>query len=170
MTACTVSNRPRRPGHCGSGSRACGTGPFPALLKRCGQLAAMAAVLLLTGCAVHPKGPHGPACPVIEDAAHIIEYPSERLRILKRVAARENLSTHEQIYLVDTVILVGFSSDKAQALITLIRNPCCTAETRQHIRTMLKLSRMLGRDQRHVVEALEQADHPTTLPAQTDSS
>ena len=124
-----------------------------------------AAVLLNAGCTVHPGGPHGPACPIIEDASHIIEYPSARLRILKRVARDPRLSTHEQIYLVNAVMIVGFSSDKADALITLIENPCCTEETRQHIRKLLKLIRMLGRDERRVIEALDRAASPTSQPA-----
>ncbi len=130
-----------------------------------GACVAAGLLLGLTGCVIHPKGPHGAACPVIEDASYIIEYPSERLRILKSVAVREDLSAHEQIYLVNAVMAVGFSSDKAQALVTLIRNPCCTADTRQHIRKMLKLSRMLGHDQRRVIDALERAERAATRPA-----
>jgi hypothetical protein len=129
--------------------------------------ATLLVALLVGGCAVHPRGP---ACPVITDAAHIVEYPNDRLKILKRIAARPQLSTHEQIYLVNTVMAVGFSSDKAIALVTLIENPCCTAETRQHIHKSLKLARMLGRDERRVIDALEKADHPTTQPAPVGSS
>jgi hypothetical protein len=114
---------------------------------------------------VHPAGVHGPACPIIEDASHIIEYPSERLRILKGVAARPELSPHEQTYLVNAVMIVGYSSDKAKALITLIRNPCCVEETRQHIRKSLKFSRMLGRDERRVIHELDQAAAASTQPA-----
>jgi hypothetical protein len=121
------------------------------------------ALALVGGCwTPHPSGPHGPVCPVIEDVSHIVEYPTDRLRILKRVAARPELSTHEQIYLVNAVMAVGFSSDKAVALVTLIENPCCTAETRQHIRKSLKLARMLGRDERQVIDALEKVEKPAT--------
>ncbi len=117
--------------------------------------------LLAGGCVVpHPRGPHGPACAVITDAAHIVEYPTDRLKILKRVAAQPELSTHEQIYLVNAVLVWGFSSDKAVALVTLIENPCCTAETRQHIRKSLKIARMLGRDERRVIDALTKAETP----------
>jgi hypothetical protein len=130
-----------------------------------GMLCSLAAGLLAltVGCVAHPRGPCGPACLTIEDASHIIEYPTQRLNILKRVAAQPELSTHEQVYLVNAVFAVGYSSDKAEALITLIRNPCCTEETCQHIRRMLKWSRLLGRDERRVIEALEKRS-PTSQP------
>lgn len=130
------------------------------VLTGVGLLALGGALVLLGGCAAHPKGPHGPACSLIEDASHIIEYPSQRHRILKRVADMPELSTHEQIYLVNAAFAVGYSSDKAETLTRLIKNPCCTEETRQHIRKMLKLSRMKGRDQRRVVEALDNFPEP----------
>ncbi len=125
-----------------------------------GVLALGVALVLLGGCTVHPQGPHGPVCPLIEDAAQIIEYPSQRHRILKRVADMPELSTHEQIYLVNATFATGYSSDKAETLVRLIKNPCCTEETRQHIRKMLKLSRMKGRDQRRVVETLDNFPEP----------
>ena len=133
--------------------------------RRAGHLLLVPALCAVAGCALHPGGAHGPACPIIEDAAHIIEYPSERLRILKGVAARPNLSTHEQLYLVNAVMIVGYSSDKAKALVTLLRNPCCVDETRQHIRKSLKFSRMLGRDERRVVHELDKTSAASTQPA-----
>lgn len=142
------------------------TGQTPAWKRRgrvlvgVGVLALGGALVLLGGCTVHPRGPHGPACPLIEDASHIIEYPSQRHRILKRVADMQELSTHEQIYLVNATFAVGYSSDKAETLIRLIKNPCCTEETRQHVRKMLKLSRMMGRDQRRVIQALDNFPEP----------
>jgi hypothetical protein len=135
------------------------------LVRRAGQLLLLSALCAAAGCAMHPSGPHGPACPIIEDASHIIEYPSERLRILSGVAARPNLSPHEQAYLVNAVMIVGFSSDKAKALITLIRNPCCVEETRQQIRKSMKFSRMLGKDEQRVVHELDKPSSASTQPA-----
>jgi hypothetical protein len=157
-------------GRAGCGVAAIHT-PQSKIRDRLCRLAVLPIALLAGGCLVaHPSGPCGPACPVITDAAHIIEYPTDRLKILKRVAARPELSTHEQIYLVNAVMAVGFSSDKAVALVTLIENPCCTAETRQHIRKSLKTVRMLGRDQRRVIDALAKAEassEPSTADTPT---
>ena len=145
--------------------------PESKIQNRLWRTATLLVALLTGGCvAVHPSGPHGPACPVIEDASHIVEYPNDRLKILKRIAARPELSTHEQIYLVNAVMAVGFSSDKAIALVTLIENPCCTAQTREHIHKSLKLARMLGRDERRVIDALEKADTAGSSAAQAGSS
>lgn len=130
------------------------------VLTGVGVLTLGVALVLLGGCTVHPQGPHGPVCPLIEDASRIIEYPSQRHRILKRVADMKELSAHEQIYLVNATFAVGYSSDKAETLIRLIKNPCCTEETRQHIRKMLKYSRMMGRDQRRVIQALDNFPEP----------
>ena len=130
-----------------------------------GPRAALLVLILAGGCVIHPSGPHGPACPTIESATYVIEYPRERLRLLKPIAARENLSPHEQTYLVNAVMAVGFSSDKADLLLMLIRNACCTAETRQQIRAKLKFTRMLGRDEQRVIQALEKADQPQAKTA-----
>jgi hypothetical protein len=136
---------------------------------RC-SLAAPFVLLLAAGCAVHPRGPHGPACAKIESATHVIEYPSYRLTMLKQVAARKELSAHEQTYLVNAIFMGGFSSQVADTLITLIHNPCCLADTRQQIRTKLKFTRMLGKDEQRVIATLEKADQPTTQPTQPSSS
>ncbi|MCK4343579.1 MAG: hypothetical protein KAY37_17845 [Phycisphaerae bacterium] len=120
-------------------------------MKTCGLLLA-AALMLSGGCVVHPKGTCGPACPAIE-AATTIGLASERLPVLERIAAQENLSEHEQTYLVNAVCHGGFSGDQADALITLIKNPCCTHETRQYISKKLRFI-MFSNDRRRVVEAL----------------
>jgi hypothetical protein len=117
------------------------------------------------GCVSRPKGPDTPTMRRIESATHIIEYPSQRLIILKKIADEPELLPHEQIYLVDAILMGGFSSDRAEALILLIRNPCCLAETRDHIRAGLKKSRFLGRDERNVIDALTAAESP---PPPTD--
>ncbi len=105
------------------------------------------------GCATHPKGDCGLACDAIE-ATTKIEYPSERLAVLKRIANRADLTTHEQTYLINAIYMGGFSSDRADALILLIENPSLTDEAREHLVKKLKQTRLLGRHHRRVVDAL----------------
>jgi len=125
---------------------------------------AMPALISTAGCVAHPKGPCGTACPTIESATHILEYPSQRLSILSNVAARPDLSPHEQIYLVNAVFMGGYSWQQANVLVTLVSNPCCTDQTGEHIRKMLKLSRLTGREERRVIEAMERRAAATTQP------
>ncbi len=131
--------------------------------KSGGLVPLVAAALLTTGCAFHPRGTCGPACPAIE-AATTIEAPTDRLNVLKKVAARENLSTHEQIYLVNAVCSWGFGDDQADALVLLIKNPCCTAETRKHIADMLHWVH-LGVAKKRVVDALDTSTGEPGKPA-----
>ncbi len=126
--------------------------------------------LLPAGCASHPMGLCGNSCPLIESATHLLEYPSQRLILLKRVAVRDDLTQHEQLYLVNAVFIGGFGDDMADALATLIRNPCCTAETRQHIRLRIRFARMMGRAERRIVDELDKAEaaasvRPLMVPA-----
>ena len=110
--------------------------------------------LTLSGCALHPRGACGMACPTIESATHIIEFPSQRLTILKRVAARPELTAHEQVYLVHAVFMGGYSDDMADVMVTLVGRRDCTDEACDTIRKRMKLTRMLGRAERRVIEAL----------------
>ncbi len=100
-----------------------------------GLLAALVAPL--TGCAFHPPGPHGPACSVIESAT-VVEMSSERLRMLRQVATRPQLSQHEQTYLVSAIVHGGLGGDQADPLIVLIENPVCTEQTRKQIADELR--------------------------------
>ena len=72
---------------------------------------------------------------------HIIEHPIQRLTILKQVAHTPKLTQHEQTYLVNAIFQGGFGSDQADALVALLRNPCCTPDTREEIRKKLKSPR-----------------------------
>ena len=135
-------------------------------------LAGATALLMLFGCASHPSGPHGPSCNTIESATKIIEHPIQRLTILKSVARRQNLSQHEQEYLVNAIFMPGglsISADQADATVTLLRNPCCTPETREYVRKTVKHAyRMLGKDERRIIEELDRprtTTRPTTQPA-----
>ncbi len=95
------------------------------------------AFLLTTGCVTHPKGPHGPACTTVE-AASAISLSSDRQQALAKIAAKPNLSQHEQEYLVSVATVTGGTADDvARTLIALVQNPCCTADTRQYISKQL---------------------------------
>ncbi len=120
--------------------------------------------LVAGGCVAHPKGQHGPACATIESATHIVEYPSKRFTILKQVAHRP-LSQHEQTYLVNAIFQpFGLSSsiDQADTLIALMRNRCCTDQTRSEIREKLAAftNRMRGEDQQRIVAVLDNPGEP----------
>lgn len=133
-------------------------------MRRATWLAAAVGLIVVGGCVNRPKGPDTPTMRRIESATHIIDYPSQRLVILKEIAAQPDLQPHEQTYLVNAICMGGFSSDRAEALITLIRNPVCTADTHQLIRKRLKTSRFMGRDERNIIDALAAAESPRTPP------
>lgn len=126
-------------------------------------LAAGAALVAGGGCVVHPRGTCGPACAAIE-AATTVELESERMELLQRVAAREKLSQHEQTYLVNAICFGGLGGPQADALITLIGNPCCTAETRRYIARNLRFV-TYSAERKRVAEALgrEPGDPPPGL-------
>jgi len=118
--------------------------------------------LLTAGCVVHPRGPHGPACAAI-DAATQVELSSHRLELLTRIAQRPELSQHEQTYLVNAICFGGIGGEHADALIALIQNPCCTAQTRQQIAANLRMV-AYSSERRRVAEALAAADTRPTSP------
>jgi hypothetical protein len=107
------------------------------------------------GCAVHPLGRCGPACPDIRAAAKI-DLSSERLIELKKIAAHQPLSQHEQTYLVNAMIFGGFGGEPADALITLINNPYCTWNTRNYISDNLTCI-MFSHQRTRVAQALAKA-------------
>jgi hypothetical protein len=127
-------------------------------------LLASLALLSLTGCVAHPRGPHGPSCAAIEAAAKI-DLSSHRLIVLRNIAGRPELSQHEQTYLVNAICFAGVGGEHADALVALIQNPCCTAETRQYISKNL-LFVMYSNERRRVAEELSKADRQAaTQPA-----
>lgn len=117
-----------------------------------GGLALLGCLLPLCGCVVHPSGPHGPACAAIE-AATAVELSSERLALLERVARRSNLSQHEQTYLVNAIVFGGIGGEHADALIALLKNPCCTEETRRYIAKQLRFV-SYSSERRRIAEVL----------------
>jgi len=110
-------------------------------------------LMIVTGCAMRPKGTPGPACPAI-DAAVTIDQPSERLEMLEEIATRRDLSENDQIYLVNAICGSGFSAGRANALVALLENPCCVEPAWEHVREKLKVTRLLGSDKRRVIDAL----------------
>ena len=126
------------------------------------RLVTFALPLLTAGCVVHPRGPHGPACAAI-DAATQVELSSHRLELLTRIAQRPELSQHEQTYLVNAICFGGIGGEHADALIALIQNPCCTAETRRQISANLRMV-AYSSERRRVAEALAAADAKPASP------
>lgn len=119
----------------------------------------------LAGCALPPKGPCSPDCRDIK-AAMAIDHATERLAVLSTIADRPGLAQPDQIFVVDAILVTGFSSDRADALLSMIKNPACTAETREHIIEKLKQTRLLGVDERRVISALlaRRGRDDTTVP------
>lgn len=118
---------------------------------------------LLTGCVIHPSGTCGPSCDDIEVAAQI-DLSSHRLAALRSIAARKYLSDHEQIYLVNAILHGGVGGEHANALITLINNPVCEAETRKYIAQRLRFV-TYSSERRRISEALVRADSANPGPA-----
>ncbi len=122
-------------------------------------------LLLLVACASDPGhrrakdfGDHGPNCSDIE-AASRISFSTDRAERLKRLAARQNLSTHEQIYLIDVSLSGGFSSDQADVLVVLASNPALTNDARAHLSRRLE-DVYFSTERERIVDAL--LDNPST--------
>ncbi len=80
----------------------------------------------------HPGGLHGRACDLI-DASMKIGHRKDRLRILAKVAKWDDLSTHEQIYLINAVCSGHHGSSEANVLTALAKNPALTTAGRKHL-------------------------------------
>lgn len=108
-------------------------------------------------------GDCGTACSDIL-AASKIGFSSDRAEVLKVIAGRSNLSTHEQIRLVNaTVTPGGFSRDQADVLVALASNPCLAPEARQHLATRLD-ALFHSFDCKRVVDALNANVDPGKRP------
>ncbi len=80
----------------------------------------------------HPDGIHGRACDLI-DASMKIGHRRDRTRILAKVAKWDDLSTHEQVYLINAVCSGHHGSSEADVLTTLAKNPALTTAGRKHL-------------------------------------
>lgn len=134
---------------------------MPARLPLMGLLL-IGSLPVLAGCAIHGGGPHGPSCPAIE-AATKITMASERLDLLERIAARPELDQHEQSYLVRAILYGGAGGPQADALVALIHNPACTAQTRTEIARQLGAVTYSG-GRRRVADALTEATADAARP------
>lgn len=103
----------------------------------------------------HPEGVHGRACDLI-DAAMKIGHRRDRARIFAKVAIWDDLSTHEQVYLINAVCGGHPGSSEADALAALARNPALTPEAREHLTA--RLDSFSSRYRARVLEAL--AENP----------
>ena len=80
----------------------------------------------------HPGGLHGRACDLI-DASMKLGHRKDRLRILAKVAKWDDLSTHEQVYLINAVCGGHQGSSEADVLAALAKNAALTAQGRKHL-------------------------------------
>ncbi len=80
----------------------------------------------------HPDGIHGRACDLV-DASRKIGHRKDRLRVLAKVAQWNDLSTHEQVYLINAVCSGHHGSSEASVLATLAKNAALTAQGRKHL-------------------------------------
>lgn len=97
-------------------------------------------------------GPHGPACSDL-DAASQIGFSTDRAARLARIAARDDLSAHEQVYLIEIALSFGFSSDQADVLTVLASNPALTPEARHHLSRRIE-EIIFSTERERVVDAL----------------
>jgi len=67
------------------------------------------------------------------DSAAKLTFSSERTDLLKRVAARSDLTEADQIALIDAACEVGFSEHITAVMLTLARNPAFTAGGRTYM-------------------------------------
>ena len=103
----------------------------------------------------HPGGLHGRACDLIDDSMKI-EHRKDRLRILAKVANWDDLSTHEQVYLINTICGGHQGSSEADVLETLAKNAALTTEGRKHLTA--RLDSFSSRRRTRVLNAL--AENP----------
>ncbi len=80
----------------------------------------------------HPDGIHGRACDLI-DASRKIGHRKDRLRILAKVAKWDDLSTHEQVYLINAICGGHQGSSETDVLTALAKNAALTAAGRKHL-------------------------------------
>lgn len=136
-------------------ARECGQRVSPVAGRLPVWVVAGLAVLVVSGCAVRPAGPRGPAADAI-DAAVTVELENERLPMLRAIARRADLSQNDQEYLVNAVCHGGFGGTQADTLITLLDNPVCTEKTRRYMADRLRFV-TYSTERRRVAEALGRA-------------
>jgi hypothetical protein len=98
-------------------------------------------------------GPHGAACAAIQ-AASSLDFSSDQKAAFLKIARQQNLSSHEQVYLVNAVLdTVDFSRDKAEVLVALAGNPTLHPEARAAI--ALRIEDVdFSSDKKKITEAL----------------
>ncbi len=103
----------------------------------------------------HPDGIHGRACDLI-DASMKIGHRRDRVRILAKVAKWDDLSPHEQVYLINAVCSGHHGSSEADVLAALAKNAALTCEARKHLTS--RIVSFSSRRRTRILEAL--AENP----------
>jgi hypothetical protein len=104
---------------------------------------------------------HGPLCAAIDVAAGI-PFSSDRASTLVPIAARRDLTEHEQEFLIDvTVDTGGFGSDAVEVLIVLARNPSLTPGARTHLGRRQRDVSLFPSDRKRLAAALAETGAST---------
>lgn len=100
-----------------------------------------------------PK-PEGHYAPAIR-AAGSISISSERTAALSNIAAKNDISEAEQLYLLDVVrVTDGFSGDRKDVLLALLENRATTDRTKKRLAEILPSLGLFSGDAKVVVDAL----------------
>lgn len=116
------------------------------------------ALALLTGCVsarlarlTKPEGRYTPAI----FAAASADFSSDRAASLRGIAAKNDLTEAEQLYLIEVLqIAGGFSSDKKEVLLALLSNDAVTAGAKKLLSETLPKFELFSDDTRAVADAL----------------
>jgi hypothetical protein len=81
---------------------------------------------------VRPDGTPGPHSVEIE-AASTLYWSGHRGEVFEMIAMKPDLTEHDQLFLINAILAGGNSDDQANAIATLVANPCLTPKARRHI-------------------------------------
>jgi len=103
---------------------------------------------------------HGARCSEIAIAAGV-DFSSERSGALGSIAARPDITEHEQLFVLDALAAGdGFSSDDTAVLVALARNPALSDATRNELGRRIGDFDLYSSDRVRVATAL--SDGPAT--------
>lgn len=122
-------------------------------------------LLMLSGCVVvsrdsttysrKPPKADGPNAGTIHGATHL-GYMSDRARLLKDVAGRDNLTDSEQLLIIDAAARTElYLSDRSDILLTLAKNPRFAPCARNTLGEDLHQIDLYESDRVRIVEAMD---------------
>lgn len=100
---------------------------------------------------------HGTRCSEIAVAAGV-DFSAERSDALESIAARGDMTEHEQLFLLDALVAGdGFSGDDTDVLVTLAHNPALADATRNAIAMRIDELDLFSSDRARVAKALSES-------------